>query len=213
MFIAAIVLAQVSKEEKQVLLNLYTATNGPNWNTPWDLDEPVATWHGVTVNNNTVVGINLLYNNLNGPLPASLGTLKNLKKLELSFNPISGKLPPELGELEQLEVLAINATALEGNIPASLGKLTNLKQLHLSSNQLSGSIPEGLGDLKQIEVFNVFDNNLSGKLPLGLRTCVNLKELMVAENNFTNPEDFSVILLSNSGAKINLQENSPQLEP
>jgi len=36
---------------------------------------------------------------------------------------------------------------------------------------------------------------------------------MVAENNFTNPDDFSVILLSNSGAKIDLLNNSPQLEP
>ena len=36
---------------------------------------------------------------------------------------------------------------------------------------------------------------------------------MVAENNLTNPDDFSVILLSNSGAKIDLLNNSPQLEP
>jgi hypothetical protein len=35
---------------------------------------------------------------------------------------------------------------------------------------------------------------------------------MVAENNFNNPNDFSVILLSNSGAKIDLLENSPHIE-
>src|SRR5690606_4782162 len=213
MFIAAVVVAQVSKQEKQVLLNLYSATDGSNWNNPWNLEKPVDTWHGITIENNKVTEINLLFNNLNGKLPASLGNLKNLKKLELSFNPISGEIPSELGNLEKLEVLAINGTALNGNIPESLGNLSNLKQLHLSSNQLSGSISENLGNLKQIEVFNVFDNNLVGALPQGLKSCKNLRELMVAENNFNNPDDFSVILLSNSGYKINLYENSRQIIP
>lgn len=214
MFIASIVLAQVSKQEKQVLLDLYTATNGLEWNKQWNVEQPVETWYGVTVDNNKVTGINLLFNNLNGTLPASLGQLKNLKKLELSFNPISGTIPAELGNLEQLEVLAINGTAVSGNIPESLGRLSNLKQLHLSSNQLSGMVPESLGKLRKIEVFNVFDNDLHGSLPQELASCPNLKQLMVAENNFNNPDDFSVILLSNSGAKIDLLNNSsPQIEP
>lgn len=213
MFIATLVMAQVSKEEKQVLLDLYTATNGLEWNKQWNLEEPIENWYGVTIENNKVTGINLLFNNLNGMLPASLGQLKSLKKLELSFNPISGQIPSELGNLSQLEVLAINGTAISGNIPESLGKLSNLKQLHLSSNQLSGTVPESLGNLMQIEVFNVFDNDLYGALPQELATCPNLKELMVAENNFNNPNDFSVVLLSNSGAKIDLLNYSPQIEP
>ena len=214
MFITSIVLAQVSKQEKQVLLDLYTATNGLEWNKQWNVEQPVETWYGVTVDNNKVTGINLLFNNLNGTLPASLGQLKNLKKLELSFNPISGTIPAELGNLEQLGVLAINGTAVSGNIPESLGGLSNLKQLHLSSNQLSGMVPESLGKLRKIEVFNVFDNDLHGSLPQELASCPNLKQLMVAENNFNNPDDFSVILLSNSGAKIDLLNNSsPQIEP
>lgn len=210
MFIATLVLAQVSKEEKQVLLNLYTATNGQEWKNQWNLETPAETWYGITSENGKVTGINLLFNNLNGTLPASLGMLKNLKNLELSFNAISGTIPPELGNLTKLEVLAINGTALSGNIPETLGKLMNLKQLHLSSNQLSGTVPESLGKLNKIEVFNVFDNKLSGPLPQGLATSRTLRELMVAENNFTNPEDFSMILLSNSGAKIDLHNNNTQ---
>ncbi len=212
MFIASIVMAQVSKEEKQVLIDLYNATNGSEWKNQWNLEKPVETWYGITVESNEVTGINLLFNNLNGTLPTSLGKLKNLKKLELSFNLISGTIPAELGNLEKLEVLAINATALHGTIPESLGNLSNLKQLHLSSNQLSGTIPENLGNLKSIEVFNVFDNDLYGALPGELANCRNLKELMVAENNFNNPNDFSMILLSNSGAKIDLLEKSPYTE-
>lgn len=213
MFIASVSWAQVSKQEKQVLLDLYTATNGPKWNNPWNLEKPVKSWYGITVEDNKITAINLLFNNLDGTLPASLGQLKNLRKLELSFNPISGTIPTALGNLDQLEVLAINGTAISGFIPESLGRLSNLKQLHLSSNHLSGTVPEGLGALPKIEVFNVFDNDLYGSLPKGLATCKNLRELMVAENNFDNPQDFSVVLLSNSGAKIDLLNNTPQIEP
>ncbi|SRX54941.1 Two component regulator three Y domain protein [Aequorivita sp. CIP111184] len=212
MFIASTILAQVSKQEKQALLNLYSATNGSQWNNQWDLEAPVETWYGITVDNNKVIGINLLFNNLNGTLPGSLGQLENLKRLELSFNSISGIIPAELGNLKQLEVLAINGTSVNGNIPESLGTLSNLKELHLSSNQLSGTIPESLGNLKKIEIFNVFDNNLFGTLPQGLANCQNIKQMMVAENNLTDQNDFSVILLSNSGAKMNLFENSPHIE-
>lgn len=213
MFLASIVLAQVSKQEKQILLDLYTATNGQAWTNTWNLEEPVTKWYGITVENNTVTEINMLFNNINGALPATLGQLTSLKRLELSFNPISGNIPAELGNLENLEVLALNGTEIQGNIPAELGKLSHLKQLHLSSNKLTGSIPESLGNLNEIEVFNVFDNNLSGMLPKQLAKCPNLKQLMVAENNFQNAGDFSVVLLSNSGAKIDLLNNSPHIEP
>ena len=63
MFIASIVLAQVSKQEKQVLLDFYTATNGQSWTNTWNLDEPVTNWYGITVENNKVTSINMLFNN------------------------------------------------------------------------------------------------------------------------------------------------------
>ncbi|MDN3724049.1 Two component regulator three Y domain protein [Aequorivita sp. SDUM287046] len=211
LFFASAALAQVSSQEKEILLDFYSATNGNNWTKTWNLQEPVTQWHGITVENNTVTGINMLFNNLTGTLPGSLGQLKNLKKLELSFNQLSGSIPPALGNLENLEILALNATDIQGIIPAELGKLSNLKQLHLSSNKLYGSVPESLGNLKKIEVFNVFDNNLSGELPTHLAKCPNLKELMVAENNFINPNDFSLVLLANSGAKMDLGSGNPHI--
>lgn len=210
LFFVSAVLAQVSKEEKQALIDLYNTTNGADWNTKWDLESPISSWHGLTVESGKVTAINLMFNNLQGPLPASLGNLKNLKTLELSFNPISGNLPATLGNLKNLEVLAINGADLSGFIPEGLGTLLNLRELHLSSNQLTGTVPESLGGLPEIEVFNVFDNNLYGTLPRGLATARHLRELMVAENNFNNPDDFSVILLSNSGATLKLND-SPQM--
>lgn len=199
--------AQIPEGELNALKDLYTATKGDQWKLSWPIDTPVSEWEGVTIVDNHVTEIRMLFNNLNGELPASLDQLTHLKVLELSFNAISGKLPESLGKLKQLEVLALNGNALEGTIPYSIGNLLQLKQLHLSSNLLSGEIPSSFNALENLEVFNVFQNQLSGELPLALSRSRNIKEFIIAKNNFTNTSEISTILLSNS-AVINLKENS-----
>lgn len=196
--------AQISSVEKQALIDFYQATNGDNWNTPWQLDKPISNWEGVTIEDGKVTGITLLFNNVEGTIPASIEKLTNLETLELSFNKISGELPSSIGNLKHLKILAFNSNDLSGTIPASIGNLTQLKQLHLSSNKFNGAIPATVKNLNSLEIFNVFDNQLSGILPTELTQNNNLKELMVAENNFTNPEMFSIVLLSNSGATLDL---------
>lgn len=213
LFTVTLMVSQVNKQQKEVLIDLYDSTNGDTWLNSWDLNEPVENWFGITIKDNSITEINLLFNNLNGSIPASLGQLTSLEKLEFSFNNLSGTIPAELGQLVNLEILALNGTGLTGNIPAELGNLFSLKQLHLSSNELSGTVPKSLANLQKIEVFNVFDNNLTGVLPKDLAHSPNLRELMAAKNTFTNPQDFSVVLLSNSGAQINLFENLPIIEP
>ena len=205
--------AQVSPTEKQALLDFYNATNGENWNTSWQLDQPVSEWKGVKIENNKVTGITLLFNNVEGIIPASIENLKDLETLELSFNKISGELPATIGNLKNLQVLAFNSNNLTGTIPATIGGLTHLKQLHISSNKLTGNIPETVKNLTSLEVFNVFDNQLTGVLPTELAQNNNLKELMVAENNFTNPEMFSIVVLSNSGASLDLTKEPTMSSP
>lgn len=200
--------AGISQKEKSALLDLYHATNGDSWTNTWNLEASEENWYGVTIEDNKVVALSLLFNNLRGKLPVSIGNLVNLKILELSFNSISGTLPTSLGKLENLEVLAFNGNKLSGSIPVSLANLTMLKQLHLSSNHFSGQIPEVIGDLGHLEVFNVFDNDLVGSLPIGLARNSNLKELMVAENHLEFSSNFSTILLSNSGSKLDLFESN-----
>ena len=56
--------SSVSKLEKEVLISFYNSTNGTEWNQTWDLSEPVENWYGVTVIDNSVVELDLSFNNL-----------------------------------------------------------------------------------------------------------------------------------------------------
>ncbi len=194
------IFAQISPQEKQALEDLYTATNGDNWKTSWNLNQPETSWEGVTIKNDKVVSISLLFNNLEGEIPSSINQLQNLEKLELSFNKIRGSLPVEIGDLTQLKVLAFNGNNLTGILPNSLGNLSSLTQLHLSSNQLSGEIPQSITQLEYLEILNVFDNNMSGSIPAELAYSRNLKQLLVAENNFNDTQLFSQEVLSQGGS-------------
>ena len=198
------VFAQVSAKEKQALLDLYVSTNGEKWINTWDINLPVAEWQGVSVIDNKVTGISLLFNNIEGSIPNSIGDLTSLRTLELAFNKLDGTIPTTIGKLTKLEVLSFNGNFLKGSIPASIGNLTELKELHLSSNFLTGALPNSVGGLENIMVLNVFDNNLTGVLPSELANHRNLRELVIAENNFQGTEMFSAILLRNSGSELDL---------
>ncbi|MEZ4794178.1 MAG: Two component regulator three Y domain protein [Flavobacteriaceae bacterium] len=190
--------AQIPDTEHLALVALYETTNGALWNTTWDLEQSPDAWDGVTITNGHVTEIRMLFNNLDGSLPAQLSQLTELKVLELSFNKLHGNLPSSFGNLKKLEILALNGNDLTGEIPASFGQLANLKQLHLSSNHFSGMLPNSLNQLENLVVFNVFQNELSGDLPLTLARSRNLKEFVVAENHFNTTSEISTILLSNS---------------
>lgn len=66
----------VEETDSLALVALYEETNGDQWdhNANW-LQEPVATWYGVTVNEGNVTELDLNRNNLQGPIPADLGGL------------------------------------------------------------------------------------------------------------------------------------------
>ncbi|XP_056172677.1 receptor-like protein 7 [Syzygium oleosum] len=80
-------------------------------------------------------------NNLEGPIPDTLGDLKALHVLNLSRNAFSGSIPSFLGHLQQLESLDLSRNDLNGTIPTQLSDLNFLSFLSLSYNKLVGSIP------------------------------------------------------------------------
>lgn len=208
LLLGGILWASVPQMEKQALIDLYETTKGAKWNQTWDLSQDVVNWEGVTISNGHITEIRMLFNNLTGELPSSLGNLSQLKVLELSFNKLSGSLPSELGNLTELEVLALNGNFISGSIPSSIGELHNLKQLHLSSNQLTGTLPPSINKLKELEVFNVFHNELSGKVPVELSKSRNIREFVIAENDFIPTKEVSQILLSRSAQMNVFGQNS-----
>ena len=195
--------------DRDVLVALYNATDGPNWknNTNWLSDEPIRFWHGVTADRRgKVLELHLHENNLNGTIPPEIGELTELRSLALSANEISGELPPELGNLEnlvwfwayenalmgripselgnlsKLEVLILHKNRLNGGVPKELGNLTNLLDLRLDFNRLSGSLPLELGNLSRLENFEILENNLSGEIPDEIGSLPRLRQLFISRN-------------------------------
>ena len=74
-----------SDADRAALIALYNATNGPNWtnNENWLSEMPMGEWHGVTTDENgRITELRLTENNLEGPIPAELGSFRDAQDLE-----------------------------------------------------------------------------------------------------------------------------------
>ena len=97
---------------REVLVQLYNALDGENWNNNanWLTELPIRQWHGVTNDaSGRVTRLLLESNGLAGALPKELGSLSNLKRLELANNYLTGEIPRELGNLSDLETLLLGS--------------------------------------------------------------------------------------------------------
>lgn len=199
--------------EREALIAFYKAADGPNWsrNTNWLTNAPIGEWHGVTVDGaGHVVGLSLAFNGVKGAVPPVLGSLPNLRTLELHGNwaltgPIpaeffdlsrlrelvlgriglAGPLPPEIGLLTELTSLDLRSSGLGGPMPAELGELVNLEELNLSQNDLVGAIPPELGRLAALRTLALYGNELTGEIPPQLGSLTNLQILDIERNQLT----------------------------
>ena len=179
-----------SSADRAVLVELYSVMDGANWtnNTNWLSDRPLREWYGVTNDRDgRVVGLYLYDNQLNGRVPAELGSLINIQDLSLARNRLTGELPAELGSLKSLERLYLDSNLLTGPIPPEVGNLSNLERLYLFGNQLRGEIPPELGKLTKLEELLLDDNQLSGVIPSELGSMTNLETLRLSFNRLTGP--------------------------
>ena len=123
------------KMDREALVALYNATDGENWDVSdnWLSDAPLGLWASVTTDDDgRVTELALDGNNLIGKLPPELGSLSNLKELDLRGS--GSRARQYLGDKD-----------LVGEIPAELGSLFNLNSLSLRDNELSGCVPSSLG--------------------------------------------------------------------
>ncbi|WP_414553320.1 COR domain-containing protein [Anabaena sp. CCY 0017] len=114
-------------------------------------------------------------------LPPEIGSLKNLKSLNLSYTEIT-ELPPEIGQLSHLQTLKIHYSKLSV-LPPEIGRLVNLENLDCSFNNLSRLPPE-MGQLYNLKSLNLRSNNLI-QLPSEIGQLTNLKSLNLRENQLS----------------------------
>ena len=174
--------------DRAALIALYDATDGPNWTnrTNWLSDEPLEHWYGVTTDDDgRVTQLLLRENNLNGPIPAAVGNLTGLVRLDFQGNQLSGSIPGSLGNLANLERLSLSRNSLSGPIPPGLLNLTELKELYLHTNQLSGTIPSSLSNLAGLEILLLYGNRFTGTIPSSLGNLSDLVELNLSSNDLT----------------------------
>lgn len=129
--------------------------------------------------------INLYENELTGEIPEELGRLGNLRNLLLSDNYLAGEIPEELGGLAALLRLDLAGNELSGEIPPELGRLPGLTHLYLNGNELSGEIPSELGELSALQTLDLGGNSLSGPLPGRLGSLAELTELILNGNSLS----------------------------
>ena len=172
-------------EDRAALVALYEATDGADWRRSdnWLTEASIATWYGVTTDEQGRVTRLFLQNNgLSGPLP-DLSALTSLTSLNLGINKLAGPIP-ELGALINLTSLSFYYNQLTGPIP-DLSALTNLKVLYLHKNQLGGPIPD-VSPLTGLTALYVSDNQLTGTIP-DLSALTNLTWLDLGSNQLTGP--------------------------
>jgi len=183
--------SEIPTAECEALVALFNATDGPNWanNSGWLVTDTPCSWHGVTCNAAHVTAhLDLRFNQLGGSIPAELGNLSNLTRLNLPSNQLSGSIPVEMGNLSNLIQLGLGFNLLSGSIPVELGNLSNLTFLILRSNQLSGSLPAELGNLSNLSQLLLNNNRLSGSLPQNL-TNLNLTSFWFQNTSLCEPPD------------------------
>ena len=177
-----------SSGDRDALIALYTATDGPNWtsNTNWLTDRPLTNWYGIATDaNGRVTELALTFNGLKGQIPPELGKLSELRVVALGSNGLSGPIPLELTSLSNLETLTLVGNNLTGQVPPELSKLPRLTVLNLGSNDLTGQIPIELSRIPELQWLSLGYNQLTGHIPPELGSLSNLKWLYLAGNQLS----------------------------
>ena len=202
--------------ESQALSAIYGATGGNQWinNDNW-FSGPIAQWYGVITNDaGEVTELNFLNNGLVGEIPAEIGNLAMLEKLEWSQNTLSGPIPAEVGNLAALRFFFASDNQFEGNIPVSFEMLSDLTHLELGNNpSMSGTLPLALTAV-QLTNFS-FDNtglcedvnpafqswlatiatvNSSGCTNVAIETNGELPDAYALHQNYPNPFNPSTVI-------------------
>ncbi|PON36603.1 LRR domain containing protein [Trema orientale] len=153
-------------------------------------------------------GVDLSFNQLEGPIPSflwevtsldlsnnafsgpisSLCTRRNLANtlLDLSNNQLSGELPDCWTTFQSLLVLDLANNNFYGKLPTSMGFLYIIRALQLRHNNFSGELPASLKECSKLEVLDLGGNEFSGLIPEWIGDSFpDLKVISLRMNNFS----------------------------
>lgn len=177
--------AAVPPTQRNALVDLYNASNGPGWtdSSGWLVGDPCDDgWFGISCDGGgtTVTSVELPNNQLRGNL-SPLAGLPDLTTVVLYNNQLTGPIPALAG-LADLSFFTVDGNQLSGALP-DLAGLANLDVFNASRNQLTGSIPP-LSGLASLSYFAVAINRLTGPLP-ALTGLPALKNFQVQNNQLS----------------------------
>ena len=160
-------------QEREVLLDIYEATNGKQWyeTTAWNSSTSHCDWYGITCHNNTYVKtIVLAYNNLDGSLPSNLWKIRNLMALCTPGNPrLRGRIGDFLfGNMSKLLTVVLNAASISGDIPQDIAKLSYLQNFlgcTMHGDGFTGRLPDDIGNMTKLRLLCLGGNRLKGQIP------------------------------------------------
>ncbi|EPS72631.1 hypothetical protein M569_02128 [Genlisea aurea] len=178
-----------------------------NWNPS---DSTPCSWDGVKCENQTVISIRIPLKNLSGPLPAaSLGSLSNLRHLNIRSNRFSGEFSPEIFRARKLRSLVLSRNSLSGILPPEMGNLKNLENLVFSENEFSGPLDQSLFRCEKLRRLLLSRNNFSGALPHGglWENLPLLERLDLSYNSFGGSIPSELGSLSNLKRTLDLSHN------
>jgi len=137
----------------------------------------------------------LLHNNqLTGPMPVWIKSLKLLFHVDMSENNLTGEIPKDLMEMPMLTtentateldqrvflLLVYRGTSFEYRVATAFPKMLNFGR-----NNFTGVIPKEFGQLKSLAILNFSSNGLSGEIPPQLHSLTNLQVLDLSNNHLT----------------------------
>ena len=183
---------QVIEADSIVLVELYNATDGPNWTKQenW-LSGPVGDWQGVKIGEGRVTEINLNIAGLEGAIPASIFSLDGLVSFAIRESNTELHLDDRMSDWLSLEAISVSGNQFSVELDV-LCDIPNLNAVTFFSMNVGGAIPECFA-LLPLTRLNISGANLdSAEIPEFLGDIPTLINVNLANNNFTGeiPQNF-----------------------